>query len=142
MSMTPAPARVVLRSKVLPARQFRYSPVVQAGSFVFVSGMVGLDVDSGKLVDGGAFAQTTQVLRNLRALAQEMGWSMSQLVIARVFCAGADAAAEVNRAWNEAFAELEPPARTFMVVSALPLGAAVEIEFQLLADAPALAGPG
>ncbi|MEO7939303.1 MAG: RidA family protein [Burkholderiaceae bacterium] len=138
MSQNPAPERMVLRSAVLPAPRFRYSPVVQVGSLVFVSGMVGLDADSGKLVDGGAFAQATQVLRNLQALVDEMGWSMSQLVIARVFCAGADAAPEVNRAWDAWFAELEPPARTFMVVTALPLGAAVEIEFQLLAGSRGL----
>lgn len=135
MTLSHTADRVVLTSTVLPAPRFRYSPVVQAGPFVFVSGMVGLDAVSGKLVDGGAFAQATQVMRNLGALVDEMGWSMSQLVVARVFCAGADAAAEVNRAWDASFADIEPPARTFMVVSALPLGAAVEIEFQFLAAA-------
>lgn len=124
--------RAVVLSKTLPAPRFRYSPVIQAGPFVFVSGLVGLDAATGQLAFGGAYGQTAQVLRNIRALAEEKGWSMAQMLVARVFCVGADASADVNRAWEEAFAEIEPPARTFVGVSALPLGAAVEIEFQFL----------
>jgi 2-iminobutanoate/2-iminopropanoate deaminase len=124
--------RVVLPSRTLPAPRFRYSPVVQAGPFVFVSGLVGLDAATGALAAGGAYGQTGQILRNLGSLVDEMGWSMSQLLVARVFCAGVDVAADVNRAWDEAFADVLPPARTFVGVSSLPLGAAVEIEFQFL----------
>ena len=125
-------SRRVLPSKTLPSPRFRYSPVVQAGQQMFVSGLIGLDPSTGRLAEGGGHGQTSQVLSNLKALVDEMGWSMSQLVVARVFCAEAADTAEVNRAWDEAFAEIEPPARTFIVVSALPLGAAVEIEFQFL----------
>jgi 2-iminobutanoate/2-iminopropanoate deaminase len=53
-------------------------------------------------------------------------------VCARVFCAGDNVAEQVNAAWDAFFAHTAPPARTFVVVKALPLGAAVEIEFQLL----------
>jgi len=130
-------SRRVLPSKTLPSPRFRYSPVVQAGQQMLVSGLVGIDPSTGRLAEGGGHGQTSQVLNNLKALADEMGWSMSQLVVARVFCAEAADTAEVNRAWDEAFAEIEPPARTFVVVSALPLGAAVEIEFQFLVGEPA-----
>ena len=129
--------RRILPSRTLPTPRFRYSPVVQAGPFVFVSGLVGLDPVTGQLAAGGAYGQTAQVLRNLRALADEMGWSMQCLLMARIYCADPGGSAEVNRAWDEAFAEVEPPARSFVVVSALPLAAAVEIEFQFLVPAPA-----
>ncbi len=127
--------RRILPSRTLPTPRFRYSPVVQAGPFVFVSGLVGLDPTTGQLATGGAYAQTVQVLRNLRALADEMGWPLERLLVARVYCADPSGSAEVNRAWDEAFAEVEPPARSFVVVSALPLAAAVEIEFQFMAAA-------
>lgn len=127
--------RRVLPSRSLPAPRFRYSPVVQAGPFAFVSGLIGLDPATGSLAEGGAYGQAVQVLRNIRALADELGWSMEELLVARVFCAGLEAPAEVNRAWDEAFAEVQPPARTFVMVSGLPLGAAVEIEFQFLVQA-------
>lgn len=129
--------RSILASKTLPTPRFRYSPVVQAGPFVFVSGMVGLDAATGQLDPGGAYGQTARVLSNLKALADEMAWSLDQLLVARVYCAGPSSAADVNAAWDAAFVDIEPPARTFVTVSALPLGAAVEIEFQfLLSESP------
>ncbi|HLU00196.1 MAG TPA: RidA family protein [Burkholderiaceae bacterium] len=129
---SPQLTRTVLRSGVLPKPRFRYSPIVKAGPFIFISGMVGLDPSTGALAEGGAYQQTRQILGNFTKLCQEQHWSLNQLLVARIFCADADGAAAVNEAWEEVFAEIEPPARTFVTVSALPLGAAVEIEFQLL----------
>jgi 2-iminobutanoate/2-iminopropanoate deaminase len=126
--------RVVLTSTSLPKPRFRYSPVIQAGPFVFVSGLVALDADSGTLVGGGVYAETKQILANMKRLVQEMEWSLEQLVMVRVFCADFAAFADVNRAWEEFFLDIAPPARTSVGVSALPLGALVEMEFQLLVD--------
>lgn len=123
--------RRVERSTVLPPPHFRYSPAVQVGSDVYVSGLVGLDPALGSLVDETSAGQTRQILRNLQALCIEQGWSIDRLVLARVFCADQDAVEGMNKVWSEFFAQLAPPARTFAVVKSLPLGAAVEIEFQL-----------
>lgn len=124
-------------SKVLPAPRFRYTPVVAAGPFVFISGMVGLDAGTGALVAGGARAEATQILANLRALLVEQGWSLQQIALARIFCSDFSAFAEINAAWDAVFGEGVPPARTSVGVSALPLGAQVEMEFQLFIAAPA-----
>lgn len=126
--------REIVLSNVLPTPRFRYSPVVRVGPFVFVSGLVGLDPLTGSLADGGAYGQTAQILRNLTRLCDEQSWALSDLVVARVFCANTEEVAAVNKAWEEAFEYIEPPARTFVTVSGLPLGAAVEIEFQLLSE--------
>jgi 2-iminobutanoate/2-iminopropanoate deaminase len=96
--------------------------------------MVALDASLGGLVPGGAYTQTAQILANLGRLAEEMNWSLEQLVLARVFCTDFSEFPEVNRAWDQFFAEVVPPARTAVGVSALPLGALVEIEFQFLVD--------
>jgi 2-iminobutanoate/2-iminopropanoate deaminase len=133
-STRPSPgrsARQVLRSAVLPAPRFRYSPVVAARGFVFVSGMVGIDPATGALAEGGVYGQARQILDNLRALCVEQGWSLDQIVVARVYCADFSRFDDVNRAWEVVFADVEPPARTSIGASGLPLGAAVEIEFQL-----------
>jgi 2-iminobutanoate/2-iminopropanoate deaminase len=124
--------RRIDQSSVLPAPRFRYTPAIQAGPFVFVSGLVGLDPATEKLAHFGAAAETTQILNNLQSLCDEQGWSIDRLVCARVFCAGDNVGVQVNAAWDAFFANTAPPARTFVVVKALPLGAAVEIEFQLL----------
>ncbi|MBB5460235.1 RidA family protein [Paraburkholderia sp. Cpub6] len=121
----------IKRSSALPAPRFRYTPAIVAGPFVFVFGLVGLDPETGKLAVSGTAAETAQILRNLRLLCEEHRWSIERILFARVFCVS-DVSAEVNSAWEEFFAIAEPSARSFMVVNALPLSAAVEIEFQLL----------
>jgi 2-iminobutanoate/2-iminopropanoate deaminase len=126
------PARQLPCSAVLPAPRFRYSPVVVVGGFAFVSGMVGLDPGTGALAEGGAYGQSRQILANLRALCAEQGWSLGQIVVARLYCADFSRFDEVNRAWEACFADIEPPARTSVGVSALPLSAAVEMEFQFV----------
>ena len=128
---------LAIASKVLPAPRFRYTPVVAAGPFVFVSGMVGLDAASGKLAGGGAGAEATKILANLRALLDEQGWSLSQIVVARIFCSDFSTFADINAAWEAVFDRTVPPARTSVGVSALPLGARVEMEFQLFVGAAA-----
>lgn len=129
--MSPSPIfRRIERSDALAAPRFRYAPAVQVGTDVYVSGMVGLDPSTGRLA-GDATAQTLQILHNLQALCDEQGWSIDRLVLARVFCAGDDAAESMNAVWSQFFSQRPPPARTFAIVKALPLHAAVEIEFQL-----------
>jgi 2-iminobutanoate/2-iminopropanoate deaminase len=125
--------RRITQSRVLPAPRFRYTPAIQAGAFVFVSGLIGLDPTTGELAASGAAAETAQVLKNFQLLCEEQGWPINRILIARVFCSGDSAAAEVNAAWDAFFEDTEPPCRSFMVVKELPLKAAVEIEFQLLA---------
>jgi len=125
--------RRITQSRALPAPRFSYTPAIQTGPFVFVSGLVGLDPTTGKLAASGAYAETTQILRNLQALCDEQGWSLECIVMARVYCIGGDIAGAVNEAWEQFFIDSEPPARSFVMVTGLPLGAAVEIEFQLLA---------
>jgi 2-iminobutanoate/2-iminopropanoate deaminase len=132
-----ASQRRAIRSAALPAPRFRYTPVVAAGPFAFVSGMIGLDPASGALAAGGARAEAAQILANLQALLAEQGWSLEQIVVARLYCSDFTAFPEINAAWEACFANGVPPARTSIGVSALPLGAAVEMEFQLIVGSPA-----
>ena len=131
----PSASRRMPASSVLPAPRFRYSPVVVAGGFAFVSGMVGLDAATGRLADGGVYGETRQILFCAVSRAEvghEQGWSLEQLVVARIYCADFARFADVNRAWEERFADVAPPARTSLGATGLPLGALVEMEFQLV----------
>ncbi|MEZ5652862.1 MAG: RidA family protein [Burkholderiaceae bacterium] len=122
--------REVIATLALPSPRFRYTPVIRAGSLVFVSGLIGLNPAQGGLADG-PYAQTHQVMKNLFDLCDEQGWAREQILMARVYCSGPDAASEFNRAWDEVFESIVPPARSVATVLSLPLGAAIEIEFQL-----------
>lgn len=75
-----------LASKSLPAPHFAYSPIVMAGNFIHVSGMVGLDPDHGRLVAGGLDEETLQILNNLRGLCEELGVSLANNARANLLC--------------------------------------------------------
>jgi len=130
MPIQPADALLRPRSQTLPPPRFRYSPIVQVGPQVWVSGLVGLDPATGALAEGGTRGQARQILTNLLALCQEQGWPLSRLVMARIYATDFNAFGEINEVWEDVFAQVDPPARTSVGVSALPLGAAVEMEFQ------------
>jgi 2-iminobutanoate/2-iminopropanoate deaminase len=123
--------RQILKTAALPQPRFRYSTVVCAHGFAFVSGLVGLDPSSGQLAKGGAGAETRQILNNFLALLAEQRWSLDQVVFARVFCSDFANFPAVNAEWEKVFASVQPPARTSVGVQQLPLQARVEIEFQI-----------
>ncbi len=119
-----------LTSAHLPAPRFRYSPLVKAGPFYKTAGMIALNADSGELEAGGAGAQTARVLANLLQALPDFGLSLDDLVSANIYTTTFDRFADINAAWEAVFsAEARAPARTAMGVVALPLGAAVEMDF-------------
>ncbi len=121
--------RRLITSGRVPAPRFRYSPCVRSGPLGFVSGMVALDPASGALVKGGVAVQTRRIFDNLCLALPDYGFTLEQLCLARVYTTRFDRFDEFNEVWEEQFAGIEPPARTSVGVSALPLGALVEIEF-------------
>lgn len=121
--------RKLITSASAPAPRFRYTPCLRAGAFGFVSGMVGLDPATGALVAGGVGAQTQRIFDNLTLASPDYGFTLEQLCMARVYLAPMDGFAEFNAVWERQFERIAPPARTSVGVAALPLGAAVEIEF-------------
>ncbi len=121
--------RELITSKRLAAPQFRYTPCVRSGAFGFVSGMVGLDPATGSLIAGGVAEQTQRIFDNLLLALPDYGFTLEQLCAARVYMTRFDRFAEFNDIWERQFARIDPPARTAVGVSALPLGALVEIEF-------------
>ena len=102
-----------------------YSPIVRAGEWLVCSGQVGLR--DGALVEGGAPAEARQALANLAALLEGEGASLAAVVKTTVFLTAVADFATVNEVYTEAFGS-HRPARSTVVVAALPIGAAVEIE--------------
>ena len=120
-----------LVSKALVPPKFRYSQLVKAGPHYYCSGLIALDNDTGKLVEGGVGPETEKILENLQLLMAEFSLHWKHLAFARVFTTDFSRFGEFNTAWEALFNGLDvpPPARTSVGVSALPLGASIEIEF-------------
>ena len=115
----------------LPGPRYRYAPFTRFGPFVQSAGLVGLDPETERLAIGGPGPETRQILRNLDASMRELGLSSDHLTVARIYTTSMARFDDINAEWD-AFFDTEGivPARVAVGVSALPIGASVEIEFQ------------
>jgi 2-iminobutanoate/2-iminopropanoate deaminase len=102
-----------------------YTPIVRAGSWLVVSGQLGLK--DGQMVDGGVAEQLSQAVANLGGLLDGEGASLDRVVKTTVFMTDIADYGAVNEAYMAAFGG-HRPARSAVAVAALPMGAAVEIE--------------
>ncbi len=105
-----------------------YSRAVWAGDLLYLSGQTGADPVTGKIVAGGAGAETEQVLKGLSAVLTAAGLSTGDVIKANVYLTDINDFAAMNKVY-ETFFDEPRPARTTIAVAALPGGAHVEIEF-------------
>jgi 2-iminobutanoate/2-iminopropanoate deaminase len=119
----------VVRTEAAPApfQGAPYSQAIKAGGFVFVSGQLALQPGQKELMGGEIAAQTEQVFANLRAILEEAGSSLDQLVKTTVFLQNLDDFAGMNEVYAKHVGST-PPARSTVEVAKLPSGALVEIE--------------
>jgi 2-iminobutanoate/2-iminopropanoate deaminase len=104
-----------------------FSQAIRINGLLFLSGQVGLEPATGKLVPGGIRAETEQVLRNLAAVLEAAGKTFADVVRAGVFLTDIGDFSAMNAVYEKQF--IQPyPARTTIAVAALPLGARVEID--------------
>jgi 2-iminobutanoate/2-iminopropanoate deaminase len=104
-----------------------FSPAIIDNGRVYTSGQVAQDPKTGKLIDGGVAAQTAQAISNVEAVLTAAGKSLHDVVKVNVYLTDMNSFPEMNRVYAECF-HAPYPARTTIAVSALPLGAVVEIE--------------
>jgi len=118
--------RVQVSTAGAPAALGPYSQAIVAGGFVFCSGTVGIDPQSGVLAEGIA-EQTEQALMNLAAILEAAGSSMSQLVKTTIFYANVDDFATINEVYARHMPD-PPPARSAPANVSLPRGIQISIE--------------
>jgi len=114
-------------TKNAPAAIGPYSQGIQTGKLVFVSGQLPIDPATGAFPEGDIKALTAQSLRNIAAILAQAGGTMENVVKTTIFVKNLADFADVNEAYAVFFGAT-PPARSCVEVSALPKGAAVEIE--------------
>jgi 2-iminobutanoate/2-iminopropanoate deaminase len=104
-----------------------YSQAIRAGDWIWVSGQIGLDPASGRLVDGGVEAEARQALGHVKAILQAAGSDLARVVKATVYLVDMGDFEAVNRIYAGFFDE-EPPARMCLEVTGLPKGGRVAID--------------
>ncbi len=126
----PAPfetRRQVVTTDRAPAAIGPYSQAIRGGGFVFTACCLGIDPATGQLVGGGIAAQTRRALANLEAILEAAGASLQQVTKTTVFLTDMADFKAMNEVYALAF-PAEPPARTTVAVTQLPLGARMGIE--------------
>lgn len=116
-----------LHSEKAPKALGPYSQAIVAGGFVFASGQVPIDPQTGNFAEGGIKEQTRQSLTNVKNVLAEAGIDLSHVVKTTVFLSDMGNFAAMNEVYSEFFSE-PYPARSAVAVKTLPKDALVEIE--------------
>jgi 2-iminobutanoate/2-iminopropanoate deaminase len=116
-----------IETPLAPAAIGPYSQGISAGEWHFVSGQLGMDPETGKLVSEDVAGQAQQALENLKQIVEAAGCSLNQVVAVDVFLTDMGTFLEFNGIY-EAFFAGHKPARAVIEVSALPKGGCVEIK--------------
>lgn len=119
--------RAVVRSDAAPAPVGPYNQAILLGKTLYISGNLGLDKSTGKLVPGGVECETRQALDNLGCILKKGGSSYEKVVKTTVLLADIKDFPVINEIYEEYFGE-NPPARSTFQVGKLPLDARIEIE--------------
>ncbi|NJE60987.1 RidA family protein [Thermococcus sp. 21S7] len=101
--------------------------IIAEGKFLFVSGQIPINPETGELVGGSIEEQTEQALKNLLAVVEAAGGSAENVVKVTVYIRDMGSYAKFNEVYNRYFSESKP-ARAVVEVSNLPKGVDVEIE--------------
>ena len=123
----------VISTKKAPAAIGPYSQAIRVGNLVYTSGQIPIDPATGAFTEGGIKEQTRQSLNNVKAILEEEGLALNNVVKTTVFMADMNDFADMNSVYAEFFTE-PYPARSAVAVKTLPKGALVEIE--VIAEVP------
>ena len=103
-----------------------YSPAIKTDQFVFTSGQIGIDPETGRLIPGGVKAETRQALENLQSVLLAAGASSQSGARGIAYIKEIQDYSLVNEVYGEFFKE-DPPARS-IVQGELPASAYVEFD--------------
>ena len=117
----------VINTKGAPDAIGTYSQGIRIGEFIYTSGQISIDPQTGNLKTGDISVEIRQVLDNLNAVLKAGGSSLQSAVKLTVFMIDLTLFPIVNEVFKEYFHE-KPPSRSTIEVSALPMGARIEIE--------------
>ena len=118
----------VIKTRKAPQAIGPYSQaIIGQGEFVFMSGQIPLDPDTGNIVDGGIVEQTQRCLKNIKGILASQALTLEDVVKTTVFMTDLSEFTEMNKVYGEFFKD-PCPARSTIQVAALPKGAKIEIE--------------
>src|ERR1035437_1886881 len=103
-----------------------YSQAIMKGNTLFVSGQVPIVPETGAVVSSSIANETKQVMENIKAIVEQAGMKMSDIVKSSIFLTDMNNFGKVNEVYGKYFPS-NPPARETVQVSALPKNVNVEV---------------
>ncbi|MDD7593266.1 MAG: RidA family protein [Peptoniphilaceae bacterium] len=116
-----------VQTEKAPAAVGPYSQAIAIGNLIFTSGQLPLIAETGEMPES-VVEQTRASLNNIKAILDEAGSDMSQVIKTTVFMTELEFFSDMNEVYASFFAHGELPARSCFQVARLPKGAKVEIE--------------
>ncbi|MBI3193963.1 MAG: hypothetical protein HYZ34_05760 [Ignavibacteriae bacterium] len=104
-----------------------YSPAQRVGNFLFVSGQIAINPETGKLENADIETETKQVLSNLMNVLKSAGCDSGDVVSTTVYLKDINDFAKMNTVYSKYFQEGNYPTRATVQVAALPRDARIEI---------------
>ncbi len=117
----------IITSKNAPSPIGPYNQAVIANGFMYISGQVGMNPKTGKIIKDSISDETDQVMKNLSSILNEASISFENVVKTTIFLSDMNDFSLVNEVYGKYFNEDTAPARETVQVSKLPLGVNVEI---------------
>ncbi|MDG1902005.1 MAG: RidA family protein [Bacteroidales bacterium] len=119
----------IIFTKNAPEPVGPYSQAVEKNGMLFISGQIGIDPSTGKLVAGDVTEQTDMVLKNIQAIVSEAGYgyNLQNILKCTIYLKDMAYYADMNSVYSKYFSS-DAPARAAFAVRELPLDVMVEIE--------------
>ena len=110
-----------------PAPVGPYNQAILTDGTLYMSGQVAMDVTTKKMIIGTIEQETEKVMQNIKAILNEVDFTFENVIKTTIFITDIQNFSKVNKSYGKFFNESTAPARETVEVSALPLGANVEI---------------
>ena len=117
----------LIATKNAPGAVGPYSQAIKAGNMIYTSGQLHINPENGELIKDDIQAQTKQSLENVKAILEEGGATLEDVVKVTIFMTDISKFSLVNEIYGEYFSN-HKPARSCVGVKELPLGGEIEIE--------------
>lgn len=119
--------KVIISTEEAPSAIGPYSQAVKAGHFLFVSGQLPINPETGDLVGGSIKEKTGMVIENIKVILEKAGADLDSVVKTTIYLTDMSDFSAVNSIYTRYFGN-SLPARSTMQVAALPKGAEIEME--------------
>ena len=104
----------IIKTKEAPEPIGPYNQAIEAGEFIFLSGQIGIDVDTGELINENIQAETNQVMRNIESVLKASNRNFDNVVKSTIFLKDLNDFSIVNEVYSKYFKNKISPAREML----------------------------